>query len=79
MKVEEAVAHGRIGPVKSEYTEDELPLDPGLAGRKWPRIGVRAAPTQEFHRHLRTVTMHQSKRAELVLRGKRLLESVGHR
>ena len=29
MKVEEAVVHGRIGPVKSEYSEDELPLDPG--------------------------------------------------
>ncbi len=31
MKVEEAVVHGRIGPVKSEYSEDELPLDPGFA------------------------------------------------
>jgi integrase len=31
MKVKEAVVHGRIGPVKSEYSEDELPLDPGFA------------------------------------------------
>src|SRR3954463_6027645 len=28
MKVEEAVVHGRVGPVKSEYSNDELPLDP---------------------------------------------------
>ena len=32
MKVEEAVVHGRIGPVKSEYPEDEPPLDPEFAG-----------------------------------------------
>jgi integrase len=31
MKVEEAVVHGRIGPVKSEYSEDEVPLDPEFA------------------------------------------------
>ena len=31
MKVEEAVVHGRIGPVKSEYSDDELPLDPEFA------------------------------------------------
>jgi integrase len=31
MKVEEAVVHGRLGPVKTEYSEDELPLDPEIA------------------------------------------------
>ena len=31
MKVEEAVVHGRHGPVKTEYSEDELPLDPEIA------------------------------------------------
>jgi integrase len=31
MKIEEGVVHGRIGPVKSEYSEDELPLDPDFA------------------------------------------------
>ena len=31
MKVEEAVVHGRIGPVKTEYSNDELPLDPDFA------------------------------------------------
>ena len=31
MKVEEAVVHGRIGPVKTEYSDDELPLDPEYA------------------------------------------------
>lgn len=31
MKVKEAVVHGRIGPVKTEYSEDELPLDPEFA------------------------------------------------
>ena len=30
MKVEEALVHGRIGPVKTEYSEDELPLDPEI-------------------------------------------------
>ena len=28
MKVEEAVVHGRLGPVKTEYSQDELPLEP---------------------------------------------------
>ena len=28
MKGEEAVVHGRLGPVKTEYSQDELPLDP---------------------------------------------------
>lgn len=28
---EEAVVHGRLGPVKTEYSEDELPLDPEIA------------------------------------------------
>jgi integrase len=31
MKVEEGVFNGRIGPVKTEYSEDELPLDPDFA------------------------------------------------
>jgi hypothetical protein len=30
MKIEEAVVQGRIGPVKSEYSQDELPLDPSF-------------------------------------------------
>ena len=31
MKVEEGVVNGRIGPVKAEYSEDELPLDRDFA------------------------------------------------
>jgi len=31
MEVKEGVVNGRIGPVKSEYSEDELPLDPDFA------------------------------------------------
>jgi integrase len=31
MKVEEGVVNGWIGPVKTEYSEDELPLDPEFA------------------------------------------------
>jgi integrase len=31
MKVEEAAVHGRLGPVKIEYSDDELPLDPEFA------------------------------------------------
>ncbi|UWZ85823.1 hypothetical protein [Occallatibacter riparius] len=43
MKVEEAVVHGRIGPVKSEYSDDELPLDPSFATvlLDWKRFGNR--------------------------------------
>jgi len=32
MKVVRAVVHGRVKTVKTEYSEDELPLDPGFAG-----------------------------------------------
>jgi integrase len=31
MKIEEGVVHGRIGQVKTEYSKDELPLDPDVA------------------------------------------------
>lgn len=31
MKVQEGVVNGRIGPVKTEYSEDDLPLDPDFA------------------------------------------------
>jgi integrase len=31
LKIEEGVVNGRIGPVKSEYSGDELPLDPDFA------------------------------------------------
>jgi hypothetical protein len=31
MKIEEGVMHGRIGPVKTEYSKDELSLDPSAA------------------------------------------------
>lgn len=31
MKVQEGVVNGRIGPVKTEYSEDEMPLDPDFA------------------------------------------------
>jgi len=42
MKIEEAVVHGRIGPVKSEYSQDELPLDPSFATvlLDWKRQGT---------------------------------------
>jgi len=32
MAIKEGVVHGRIGPVKSGYSEDELPFDPDVAG-----------------------------------------------
>lgn len=40
MKVEEGVVNGRIGPVKTEYSEDELPLDPDFASilLDWKRM-----------------------------------------
>ncbi len=31
MKVKEGVVNGRIGPVKTEYSNDELPLDRDFA------------------------------------------------
>ena len=31
MKVVRAVVHGRVKTVKTDYSEDELPLDPGFA------------------------------------------------
>jgi integrase len=31
MKIEEGVVNERIGPVKTEYSDDELPLDPDFA------------------------------------------------
>lgn len=31
MKIDQAAVHGRLGPVKTEYSDDELPLDPQLA------------------------------------------------
>ena len=31
MKIDEAVVHGRLGPVKTEYSDDELPIDPERA------------------------------------------------
>jgi integrase len=44
MKVEEGVVNGRIGPVKSEYSEDELPLDPEFATilLDWKRKSTRS-------------------------------------
>lgn len=40
MKVEEAAVHGRLGPVKTDYSEDELPVDPELANvlLNWKRV-----------------------------------------
>ncbi len=31
MRVLQAVVHGRVKTVKTEYSEDKLPLDPGFA------------------------------------------------
>jgi hypothetical protein len=31
MKVDETTVHGRVAPVKTEYSNDELPLDPDFA------------------------------------------------
>jgi hypothetical protein len=42
MKVDEATVHGRAGPVKTEYSDDELPLDPDFATKllscSWPAM-----------------------------------------
>ncbi len=46
MKVVRAVVHGRVKIVKTEYSEDELPLDPDFAAilLDWKRrLGVRDA------------------------------------
>src|ERR1700733_13237168 len=32
MNVVQAVVHGRVKTVKTDYSEDELPLDPGFRG-----------------------------------------------
>jgi integrase len=47
MKVVRAVVHGRVKMVKTEYSEDELPLDPDFS--EFSRI-QRCATGNRFHR-----------------------------
>ena len=46
MRVTRAVVHGRVKLVKTEYSEDELPLDPDFATLllEWRRSQSRQAP-----------------------------------
>jgi integrase len=49
MKVERAVVHGRVESVKTEYSEDELPLDPDFASvlLDWKMQCQKKAETEE--------------------------------
>ena len=55
MKVVRAVVHGRIKTVKTDYSEDELPLVPGFAEvlLTWKlRLGPNAKRKTGFQPHL---------------------------
>lgn len=62
MKVEEAVVHGRIGPVKTEYSEDELPLDPEIAAilLEWKRASNAGDAGLLFPSHITGRCYHAS-------------------
>ena len=62
MKVEEAVVHGRIGPVKSEYSDDELPLDPEFATvlLDWKLASKGADSGLVFPSHVTGLCFHAS-------------------
>jgi integrase len=62
MKVEEAVVHGRIGPVKTEYSEDELPLDPKTASilLDWKRASNAGDVGLVFPSHITGRCYHAS-------------------
>jgi integrase len=54
MKVVRAVVHGRVETVKTEYSEDELPLDPDFAEilLTWKRrLGAEREPQTAFQLH----------------------------
>ncbi|HXU17638.1 MAG TPA: hypothetical protein VN708_21055 [Terriglobales bacterium] len=62
MKVEEAAVHGRIGPVKTEYSEDELPIDPDFATLllEWKRISNAKETGLVFPSHVTGRCYHAS-------------------
>jgi integrase len=62
MKVDEAVVHGRIGPVKTDYSEDELPLDPSFATvlLDWKRVSNAGDRGLVFPSHITGQCYHAS-------------------
>ena len=62
MKVEEALVHGRIGPVKTEYSEDELPLDSEIAAilLEWRRASHAGDVGLVFPSHITERCYHAS-------------------
>lgn len=62
MKIDEAVVHGRIGPVKTEYSEDELPLDPEFATKllEWKRASKGPDSGLAFPSHITGQCYHAS-------------------
>jgi hypothetical protein len=62
MKVEEAVVHGRLGPVKTEYSDDELPLAPEFATvlLDWKRITGAGESGLVFPSHITGRCYHAS-------------------
>lgn len=62
VKVEEAVVHGRVGPVKTDYSDDELPLDPDLAGvlLAWKRASGASESGLVFPSHVTGHCYHAS-------------------
>ncbi len=62
MKIDEAVVHGRIGPVKTEYSEDELPLDPEFATKllDWKRASKGTESGLVFPSHVTGGCYHAS-------------------
>lgn len=62
MKVEEAAVHGRLGPVKTEYSEDELPLDTEIAAilLDWKRASKAGDVGLVFPSHITGRCYHAS-------------------
>lgn len=62
MKVEEAAVHGRLGPVKTEYSDDELPLSPEFATvlLDWNRITKAGESGLVFPSHITGRCYHAS-------------------
>ena len=62
MKVDEASVHGRLGPVKTEYSEDELPLDPDFATAllQWKLLSKAGESGLVFPSHITGQCYHAS-------------------
>lgn len=62
MTVDEASVHGRLGPVKTEYSDDELPLDPDFATAllQWKLISKAGESGLVFPSHITGHCYHAS-------------------